>query len=73
MGTKKLKVHEREAYKKLLGIRSFEKNQRKCGTCFNYNHNLCSVHHLVTKAIEVCDAFSARQIKVIRGGSVSPK
>lgn len=73
MGNKRLKTHEREAYKKRFGIRPFETNQKKCGTCYNYNHNICSIHHLVTKANEVCDSFTAKQIKVFRGGSVSPK
>lgn len=73
MGTKRLKTHEREAYKKRAGIRSFESNQKKCGTCFNYNQNMCAVHHLITKANEVCNDYSAHQIKVFRGGGVSPK
>ncbi|NRQ56059.1 hypothetical protein [Brevibacillus sp. HD1.4A] len=73
MSNKRLKADEREAYKKRFGIRPSETKQKKCGACYNYNQNVCSIHYLVTKANEVCDSFAANQIKVFSGGSVSPK
>ncbi|MDR7074176.1 hypothetical protein J2X07_003171 [Fictibacillus barbaricus] len=64
----------REIQKEMFGIKISESDRKCCRVCFYYNDvNLCSKHFLKIKKYNICDHYKRNQIKVYRGGSVSPK
>ncbi len=71
---RKLSSAARSIVKEQKGIVNSEKTNKRCSNCFFYSsRKLCSKHYLITSSKEVCKEFSPKQVKIYRGGSVSPR
>lgn len=71
---KRLSDSQREAFKKVYGIRLSENGKRKCRNCLSYTNQICSKYHILTRPIETCESFVTRgKIAVYKGGSASSK
>jgi hypothetical protein len=71
---KRISTSTRRLVKELKGIVPADKNRRSCSQCFYYSsRKFCSKHQLLTNNDEICKEYSAKRIKIVRGGSTSPK